>query len=615
MADFDYITMDAATPSSSGPQPPKDLSHLYSRVTKQRVQSKVKDFYKYFAIPGIGNLAGGLPNASYFPYETLEAQVARADRFTPSSDDSSEGEIKKASITKKPSASSASAHITVPHASSITDPLRKIDLTTALQYGTAQGYPALYSFLRQFARENLHPNVPYLGGPDIILTNGSTDGLAKCLECLSNVWSEEKDWIREREGLLCEEFAYMNAVQGAAPRGLQAVPVKIDLDGMLTTGPGGLEDVLANWDESKGKRPHLMYTVTMGQNPTSSLLSVQRRKDIYALCSKYDVIIIEDDPYWYLQFPSAASHEAAARGLSAARVPEPHVMEKTTGFDYLDSLVPSFLNFDPDGRVLRLDTFSKTVAPGCRLGWITGQPAIIERLLRITETSTQQPSGFVQSMIAGLVMGPQPHVKALPKNKAEAMSFNGWQVSGWVRWLEGLRGEYERRMTRMCTALEAGRFQLKQQTPTKQADNDWAVISKTEMYEFDWPRAGMFVWVHMFFNTHPLFNELGQDGPLLARNLWIFLTTSPYKCLVTPGGAFSPTPAIAAEKGWQYFRLCFAAVDDDTVTMFSERFAQGVSAFWKIKDRKEFEAIDPPEDLDVNNLEGDMADLGFAWAC
>lgn len=141
--------------------------------------------------------------------------------------------------------------------------MQKIDLTTALQYGTAQGYPPLYSYLRQFARDVLHPNIPYKDGADIILTCGSTDGLNKTLEALCNPWSEERDWIRERPGMLCEEFAYMNAIQNARPRGIQVVPVKIDLEGMLASGPGGLEDVLENWDESKGKRPHLMYTVTL----------------------------------------------------------------------------------------------------------------------------------------------------------------------------------------------------------------------------------------------------------------------------------------------------------------------------------------------------------------
>lgn len=104
--------------------------------------------------------------------------------------------------------------------------------------------------------------MPYLGGAEINLTNGNTDGLAKTLEALSNVWSEERDWVRERPGILVEEFAYMNAVQAAKPRGIQIVPVTIDSQGMLPDGPGGLEDVLENWDETKGKRPHLMYTVT-----------------------------------------------------------------------------------------------------------------------------------------------------------------------------------------------------------------------------------------------------------------------------------------------------------------------------------------------------------------
>lgn len=48
----------------------------------------------------------------------------------------------------------------------------------------------------------------------------------------------------------------------AEPHGVKIAPVEMDEDGMLPYGPGGLEDVLSNWDETKGKRPHLMYTVT-----------------------------------------------------------------------------------------------------------------------------------------------------------------------------------------------------------------------------------------------------------------------------------------------------------------------------------------------------------------
>ena len=60
--------------------PPKDLSHHLSRSTKARGASSMKAFYKYFTIPGIGQLAGGLPNNYYFPFDTLEAKVAEPNR-------------------------------------------------------------------------------------------------------------------------------------------------------------------------------------------------------------------------------------------------------------------------------------------------------------------------------------------------------------------------------------------------------------------------------------------------------------------------------------------------------------------------------------------------------
>jgi DNA-binding transcriptional MocR family regulator len=140
--------------------------------------------------------------------------------------------------------------------------MKKIDLSTALQYGQAQGYPALLSWVRQFTLENLHPDVPYHGGPDVAMTCGSTDGFAKTLQIFVEPWSEEYHPVSERPGLLCETFVYGSILTQSLPLGMQVVPVRADAGGMVVKGPGGLEDVLGNWDVSKGKRPHLMYTVT-----------------------------------------------------------------------------------------------------------------------------------------------------------------------------------------------------------------------------------------------------------------------------------------------------------------------------------------------------------------
>ncbi|KAI9841141.1 MAG: hypothetical protein M1837_000985 [Sclerophora amabilis] len=590
--------MESSTKTDRQCPSPLDLSHHFSRATKSREQSHIKDFYKYFAIPGIGQLAGGLPNASMFPYDTLEASVALPQRFTPTPNNPADGRNISSHVARTALKDPASSHLLVPKASATTDLVKKIDLTSGLQYGTAQGYPPLFAFLRQFVRANLHPNVPYADGPEITLTCGNTDGFSKAIEALSNEWSEERDWIREREGLLVEEFCYMNAIQTAKPRGLQIVPVAMDGEGMISEGGGGLRDVLSNWDPSKGKRPHLLYTVTIGQNPTGGTLSVQRRKDLYSVCSEFDVIIIEDDPYWYLQYPSAVvAGKSCCEGISGATL-EPLQGQKSSGYEFLDSLVPSYLSVDTDGRVVRLDTFSKTIAPGCRLGWITAQPSIVERILRIAETSTQQPSGFVQLMVAELIIGPP---KSDDDGRGGGPNGRGWDVDGWVRWLAGLRGAYERRMQTMCGILDRGKHFVKSSPRIMDSSgrrgsitDNWDVIDQVKMFDFIWPQGGMFIWIQLNLESHPLFGKVSTDK--LSRSLWIYLTTRPYLVLVSPGTLFAPTPEIAAAKGYRFFRLCFAAVEEKDLEPISHRFVACFNDFWTKTELKD------PEDAGLLSL-------------
>ncbi|KAI1438730.1 aromatic amino acid aminotransferase 1 [Xylaria sp. CBS 124048] len=597
--------MDRSIPSVSVAEMakplPRDLSHHYSDLTKARKPSAIKMFYKYFIIPGIGNFAGGLPNPQYFPFDTLEAQSAHPDRWTPTPNrpgaDALSSPMASANITSKKSANAAS-HLVVPHDADSSDMSKKIDLATSLQYGQASGYPPLLSFVRQFSRECLHPNVPYRGGPEVALTIGSTDGFAKTLDIFTNIWVEGKNDIRERPGLLCDVFMYPSILSQSRPRGIQICPVEVDSEGMTSFGPGGLDDVLAHWDDAMGKRPHLLYTVTMGHNPTGGVLSIQRRREIYQICSKYDVIIIEDDPYWYLQFPSAEVEEAKARNMPIPVLSAANTLPKKSGHPFLDSLVPSFLNFDVDGRVVRLDTFSKTFAPGCRLGWITAAPEVCDRYVRASEALTQQPSGFVQSLVAETIMGPQPEAAAAFaalsfRNRA---TFTGWKTDGFVRWLAGLRGEYERRMNTMCNILEENAYQLKQSTPIRDADAEWGVITKTKLYEFDWPRGGMFLWLRIYLERHPLFGATGSrgnviDGPALSTALMIFLTHKPHLVLASPGTMYSATPEIATQRGWAYFRLCFAAESDEMIRACSIRFGEGVQKYFRLKKIADIEAL------------------------
>ena len=102
------------------------------------------------------------------------------------------------------------------------------------------------------------------------------------------------------------------------------------------------------------------------------MLSLDRKKEIYALCQKHDIIIFEDDPYWSLQY----------------NIPS------QPGSSFLESLVPSYLTIDTDGRVIGIQTFTKVLAPGCRVGWVVAQPAFIEKLTFATDGTTSNPSGF-----------------------------------------------------------------------------------------------------------------------------------------------------------------------------------------------------------------------------
>lgn len=191
----------------------------------------------------------------YFPFDTLEAQVARPARWKPTPNYPPQQDAIASS-------SAGASHMTIPKELQETDPIKKLDLATALQYGQAAGYPPLHSFIRQFTRECLHPNVPYLNGVEVIMTCGATDGFAKAIEMIVEPWFPERDHVRSRPGMLCETFVYGNVLTQVRPNGVQVVPVEIDGQGMLAKGTGGLEDVLENWDPRNGRRPHFLYSVT-----------------------------------------------------------------------------------------------------------------------------------------------------------------------------------------------------------------------------------------------------------------------------------------------------------------------------------------------------------------
>lgn len=159
--------------------------------------------------------------------------------------------------------------------------------------------------------------------------------------------------------------------------------------------------------------------------------------------------------------------------------------------------------------MIRLDTFSKvttyltgilisywmifqTVAPGSRLGWFTCNPMFAERFERQGETSTQAPCGFGQSMVTQLLV-------------------KTWGLSGYVRWLRGLRAQYSMRRDAFVDAMVdefhitfgAGKGRLEgatvYQCNLKKAGVLGSFSEKAKpVISFVPPTSGMFVWVGIF---------------------------------------------------------------------------------------------------------------------
>jgi len=245
---------------------------------------------------------------------------------------------------------------------------------------------------------------------------------------------------------MSEEYTFATAVETALPLGVRMIGIKMDEQGLL---PSSMDDILSNWDEKArgAKKPWLLYTVPSGHNPTGATQGRERRKAIYAVAQKHDVYILEDEPYFFLQMQPYT-------GPDAPDVPPPASHE-----EFIQALIPSLLSMDVDGRVMRMDSFSKVIAPGARVGWITASEQMIERLNRHTEVSTQHPSGISQIVLYKLLE-------------------EGWGHAGYLDWLIHLRLQYTKRRDNICYACET--------------------FLPKEIASWNPPAAGMFVSSHLF---------------------------------------------------------------------------------------------------------------------
>jgi aromatic amino acid aminotransferase I / 2-aminoadipate transaminase len=283
------------------------------------------------------------------------------------------------------------------------------DLATALNYGQGSGAAQMLRWLTEHT-ELVH-SPPYADW-GCNATIGSTSAIDMALRMLT----------RRGDALLTEAYTFPTAVEAAAPLGLLTVGVDMDREGIV---PSALREVLEGWDETArgAKRPRVIYLVPTGQNPTGATMGLERKREVYRICQGYDLFILEDEPYYFLQMPEYGNVQSGNGETSLSHEA------------FLKSLTPSLLSMDVDGRVLRMDSFSKVVAPGSRMGWITGPEQIVERYKMHTDCSTQGPSGFSQLLMFKLL---DVH----------------WGHGGYLDWLKHIRKEYTARRDVIVQACE-----------------------------------------------------------------------------------------------------------------------------------------------------------------
>lgn len=217
----------------------------------------------------------------------------------------------------------------------------------ALQYGAAAGVTALRQLIldRVAEKEGVHANLE-----NVMVTTGSEQAIDLV----------GKAFVNPGDTVLVEDPTYLCALDVFRSYGANFVGVPMDEDGMRMDA---LEDALKAHPEAK-----LIYTVPNFQNPTGRTMPADRRKKFAELAAKYDVPVLEDNPYGDIRF--AGEH------------------------------VPSVKSFDKTGHVFYMSTFSKILAPGFRLGWLVADAEVVKKLTVLKQSADLHTDNLVQYVVA-----------------------------------------------------------------------------------------------------------------------------------------------------------------------------------------------------------------------
>ena len=221
--------------------------------------------------------------------------------------------------------------------------------TVAMQYGPGQGDPTL----REQICEVMRPEEIAAHPDDVVVTVGSQ----QAVDLVTRVFCDPGDVV------LCEAPSYVGALGVFRAYECEVVHVEMDDDGLV---PDALRQAIAV-ARSAGKSIKYLYTIPNYHNPAGVTLSSARRPEILDICADADLLILEDNPYGLLGFEA-----------------EPY----------------RALRADEADRIVYLGSFSKTFAPGFRVGWALAPHAVREKLVLAQESATLCPPVFSQYAVS-----------------------------------------------------------------------------------------------------------------------------------------------------------------------------------------------------------------------
>ncbi|KAF7557452.1 hypothetical protein G7Z17_g655 [Cylindrodendrum hubeiense] len=469
---------------SSGSKPKaRRLDHHFSLDSTEQVSSPLKDSSRSARDPSkppIITLGTARPAPHFFPWTSLSMEGLPHNHFAKVGADSAP--VSMGSINGE----------------------NAYNLSIAMSYGYSAGSPQVLRFATEHV-ELVH-NPPY-DDWECCITCGTTSAMEIAFRVLCN----RGDWV------LLEGYTYPGTIAAANAQGLRTMGVEMDNDGL---SPQHLRSILEGWNESKGRKPSVLYMIPSGQNPTGTSQSAARRKDIYRIAEEHDLYIIEDDPYYFFNLGESLDSEDGP----------------TTPEVFLSRLPPSYLSLDTSGRVLRMDSVSKILAPGIRCGWVTASSQVIGKFVSQTEAGVLSPSGPSQVMV----------YKLLDET---------WGHEGLLWWLVHLSAQYRQRRDILFRACQK--------------------YLPLEICQCDLPKMGMFLWIQVSLSAHPLagdrsasdiedsiYNAALDNGVLVSKGTWFAQCKN--------------------QSGYLQFRLTYAAAEEIDLTKAVERFAVAVRAEFQL---------------------------------